>query len=86
MKGLALALLASMPLCPVATAAEDAPPARRRTSYVPVVQAEGLSRREQLMLTESLQKAIERSTTMKVVGSPVGADLIFQGDVQQSPK
>src|SRR5579871_4977223 len=51
-----------------------------RTIYVPLVKGEGLSRRERAMMTELLIRSIEKSTPLKVVGSPEEADLIYEGD------
>jgi hypothetical protein len=45
-----------------------------KTVYIPVVRGLAFRRGLNFMLTETLQKEIERRTPFKVVGSPVGAD------------
>lgn len=84
MKGLALALLATLLFGASGSAVEEARPKAKapQTIYVPIIRTEGLSRQERVVMTELLIKSIEHSTSLKVVGSPDDADLIFEGNVR----
>lgn len=52
-----------------------------RTVYVPVFRSVTFRRDINLMLTESVQKEIERRSHFKVVGTPDGADTTLSGEI-----
>jgi hypothetical protein len=57
-----------------------------RTVYVPVFRSISFRRSVNLMLTELVQKEIEKRTKYKVVGSPDEADTILEGTINFSEK
>jgi hypothetical protein len=57
-----------------------------RTVYVPVFRSLSFRRDVNYMLTELVQKEIEKRTTYKVVGSPEGADTILEGTINFAEK
>jgi hypothetical protein len=83
--GLALAALA--PGCKI-TGYSIRPPYDQniKTVYVPMFKSVTFRRDINIMLTELVQKEIERRTPYKVVGSPDGADTTLDGTVNFSDK
>src|SRR5262245_1580962 len=57
-----------------------------KTVYVPVFRSVTFRKDLNLMLTEAIQKEIERRTPYKVVGSPEGADTTLEGTVNYVDK
>ena len=57
-----------------------------RTVYVPILKSYSFRKDMNMMLTENLQKEIERRTPFKVVGSPEGADAILEGSINYVDK
>jgi hypothetical protein len=83
--GLALAALA--PGCKVTGYSARAPyDTNIKTVYVPVFKSVTFRRDINLMLTELVQKEIERRTPYKVVGIPEDADSTLEGTVNFSDK
>ena len=83
--GLALATLA--PGCKILGYSSQPPYDRNiKTVYVPVFKSVTFKRDINIMLTELVQKEIERRTPYKVVGTPVDADTTLEGTVNFSDK
>src|SRR4051794_41522827 len=57
-----------------------------RTVYVPVFRSLSFRRDVNFMLTELVQKEIEKRTKYKVVGTPEEADTILEGTINFSEK
>ena len=57
-----------------------------RTVYVPVFRSITFRRDVNLQLTELIQKEIEKRTPFKVVGTPEGADMILDGEINFADK
>ncbi|MFO0908551.1 MAG: LPS assembly lipoprotein LptE [Isosphaeraceae bacterium] len=57
-----------------------------QTVYVPIFRSISFRRDVNLMLTELVQKEIERRSTFKVVGTPDGADTILDGTINFADK
>jgi hypothetical protein len=84
---LGLALVASSPGCKIAGYSIRPPyDTRVKTVYVPVFKSVTFRRDINLMLTELVQKEIERRTPYKVVGNPEGADTTLEGTINFSDK
>lgn len=84
---LGLALAVSAPGCKI-TGYSIRPPydTNIKTVYVPVFKSVTFRRDINLMLTELVQKEIERRTPYKVVGTPEDADTTLEGTVNFSDK
>ena len=83
--GLALATLS--PGCKVTGYSIRAPyDTKIKTVYVPVFKSVTFRRDVNIMLTELVQKEIERRTPYKVVGVPEGADTTLEGTINFSDK
>lgn len=57
-----------------------------RTVYVPVFRSITFRRDVNFQLTELVQKEIEKRTPFKVVGTPEGADMILDGEINFADK
>ena len=57
-----------------------------RTVYVPVFRSITFRRDVNFQLTELVQKEIEKRTPFKVVGTPEGADMILDGEINVADK
>ena len=57
-----------------------------RTVYVPVFRSITFRRDVNFQLTELVQKEIEKRTPFKVVGTPEGADMILEGEINFADK